>query len=416
MNSQYIQNIEYFLNLISTELFYLNKFEKEELEHSICIDIKNYILENIQNIKDKDFEKEIIENIINLYKETFTNLKIDPIFFKINIKSLIIKNLKKIYTNFIPPRSYNKSFIRKHKKDKIFIKNQINYLLNIIQPDQITNEWYEFRHKLITASSMWKIFKSNCSLNEIIYEKCQDYTKPISHYDSPMHWGNKYEPISILFYEKLYDTKVGDFGCIQHPNYEFIGASPDGINIKEDNERYGRMLEIKNIVNRKIDGIPKMEYWIQMQIQMETCNLNECDFLETQFKEYINYKEFIEDGSFYKDSNNKLKGIIIEFFYNDKSYYEYAPLYQTEEEYNIWEKNIFLKNGEKEWIKNIYWKLEKYSNILVLRNKLWFKSVIDKIQNTAEIIKIEKINGYEHRKVKKSNKNSQVIPKCLIQI
>jgi hypothetical protein len=45
------------------------------------------------------------------------------------------------------------------------------------------------------------------------------------------------------------------------------------------------MLEIKNISNRIIDGIPKEEYWVQMQIQMETCDLDECDFVETRFKE-----------------------------------------------------------------------------------------------------------------------------------
>ena len=29
------------------------------------------------------------------------------------------------------------------------------------------------------------------------------------------------------------------------------------------------MLEIKNPVSREITGIPKEEYWIQMQLQME---------------------------------------------------------------------------------------------------------------------------------------------------
>lgn len=37
----------------------------------------------------------------------------------------------------------------------------------------------------------------------------------------------------------------------------FLGASPDGINIEPNSEKYGVMLEIKNIVNREITGIPK---------------------------------------------------------------------------------------------------------------------------------------------------------------
>ena len=44
-----------------------------------------------------------------------------------------------------------------------------------------------------------------------------------------------------------------------------LGASPDGINTDKTSQLYGRMLEIKNIVNREINGIPKSEYWIQMQ-------------------------------------------------------------------------------------------------------------------------------------------------------
>ena len=55
----------------------------------------------------------------------------------------------------------------------------------------------------------------------------------------------------------MYHTQIKDFGCIQHSKYKFLGASPDGINVDPHNERYGRMLEIKNIVNREINGIPK---------------------------------------------------------------------------------------------------------------------------------------------------------------
>ena len=74
--------------------------------------------------------------------------------------------------------------------------------------------------------------------------------------------------------------------------------------------RYGRMLEIKNPFSRKITGIPKFEYWIQMQIQMETCDFNECDFLETKFVEYNSEQEFIEDGSFNLSADGKEKGVL----------------------------------------------------------------------------------------------------------
>ena len=52
------------------------------------------------------------------------------------------------------------------------------------------------------------------------------------------------------------------------------------------------MVEIKNIVNREITGRPKEEYWIQTQIQMEVCDLDECDFVETRFKEYDSKEDY----------------------------------------------------------------------------------------------------------------------------
>ena len=112
---------------------------------------------------------------------------------------------------------------------------------------------------------------------------------------SSLHHGIKYEPLSAMIYEIEYNTKIDDFGCITHTKYPFIGASPDGINIDENTDRYGRMLEIKNITNREINGIPKEEYWVQMQIQMETCDLDECDFVETRFKEYESEDNFYEE-------------------------------------------------------------------------------------------------------------------------
>ena len=115
--------------------------------------------------------------------------------------------------------------------------------------------------------------------------------------------------MSVLIYEHLFNTQIEDFGCIKHDSHYFIGASPDGINVDISSPRYGRMLEIKNIVNRVINGIPKKEYWVQMQSQMEVCGLDECDFLETRFIEYESYLEYKEDFDQFgnKGNNNKNK-------------------------------------------------------------------------------------------------------------
>ena len=83
------------------------------------------------------------------------------------------------------------------------------------------------------------------------------------------------------------------------------------------------------------------------------------------------------------------------------------------------EKQILDKNSHGEWIKNIFWKLEIYSCVLVLRNKLWLKNAIPYIEEIWNIILKERISGFDHRAPKK--RKSSVAPviivnKCYIDL
>ena len=214
---------------------------------------------------------------------------------------------------------------------------------------------------------------------------------------SPMYWGQLFEDISIEIYEWKYNTIVDDFGCIQDSEYTFLGASPDGINVDKKSPLFGRMLEIKNIVNRDITGEPKKEYWIQMQMQMNICQLNECDFLETKFIEYDTYDEFIKDGTFNYTKEGKIKGIIMIFLNGGKPIHEYLPILSTLEEYKVWEAKKMKQHQDKMWLKNMYWRLDIWSCVLVLRNKQWYNQAIPIFKKVWDIIKRERIDGYEHR-------------------
>jgi len=305
----------------------------------------------------------------------------------------------------LPPRSYSYTFpIHKSEQQLINITNQITVLQNTVQPAQRTNEWYQFRHNLITASNAYKAFESQSVQNQLIYEKCLPIplapasNKPVN-VDTAMHWGQKFEPVSVMYYEYMYQTKVSDFGCIQHPKYSYLGASPDGIMSNPDLPRYGRMLEIKNIVNRDIDGIPKKEYWIQMQLQMETCDLDECDFLETRFVEYPSSSEYYLDKD--KDTDNSdIKGIIMYFSTDDgKPIYIYKPLCMSQFHFdNVWENEMMEKySTTMTWIRNIYWKLDEVSCVLVLRNKRWFHDNLETLSTIWTTILTERNEGYSHR-------------------
>jgi len=373
------------------------------------------------------FHENVILEVMDLLLQQLT----DVISYDIEDELILCieQAMKLFYQKVAPKRSFHKSFIRV-KPNIAKLQEKITYLQNIPQPEQRTAAWYNFRYRYLTASSIWKAFISESTRNQLIYDKCKPLNvEKYSHtsMDSPMHWGHKYEPVSVQLYEILYKTSVSDFGCIPHATLDFLAASPDGINTLESSERYGRMLEIKNIVNREIDGIPKMEYWIQMQLQLEVCNLNECDFLETRFKEYVDEDAYLadsyhDDGSlnYNKTQEGQQKGMMIQFIVNGQPAYEYAELNMSRIELTTWEAEMMNKHQNDMWCKNIYWWLDELSCVLVLRNKFWVKAAVPILTDLWKTIEHEKAHGYEHRspnkKVKMDSAANALGGKCLIDL
>ena len=319
------------------------------------------------------------------------------------------------YTNYAPARS--QSSVVNDVNNRIYLKQQIEYLQAVPQPEQRTPAWYDFRHRYLTASNIWKAFHTECSRNQLIYDKCKPIN--IEKYnsvctESPMHWGQKYEAVSILLYEDLYNTKVSDFGCLPHkdPALYFLAASPDGINTLEGSDCYGRMVEVKNIVNRDIDGIPKMEYWIQMQLQMEVCDLPLCDFLETRFKEYASFEEFLLDGphenSYSLTKDGRAKGVLMYFIKEGKPFYVCKPLHILDAVGFVrWEEEMMQLYQDLSWMTNIYWHLDQLSCVLVERNYFWFQHAIPTLKELWQTIEKERVEGCAHRApTKRVNKAS----------
>jgi len=397
----------------------LTDTEECDLIETLLQLMADYVDENPREITEPDFEDEMMEHIesvlYNSHDIFYRNcLHSNESGLEDAIDEVIVVALDLFYSILYPARSLPSTYVSKRDKsdrEKQEIQQKIDYLASKPQPAQRTEAWYIFRNNLITASNAYKAFENQSTQNQLIYEKCSataaSNLAPSSfvNVDSTLHWGQKYEPISVLLYEEDYNVTVGEFGCIQHDTYSFLGASPDGIVVNPESKRFGRMLEIKNIVNREIDGIPKKEYWIQMQLQMETCDLNECDFLETKFVEYEQEEAFLEDStehdtfSFLETREGERKGVILYFTSVDgRPLYIYKPLTMDKEEFDIWFQEQLMKHVETHcWIKNIYWKLEEYSCVLVLRNRQWFRDNIVDIQKLWKTIEEERITGYEHR-------------------
>jgi putative phage-type endonuclease len=293
-----------------------------------------------------------------------------------------------------PPRSIpiSEFHILENEETHAVLKSKIEFLKNQIQPEQRTQEWYDFRNTLITASNIYKIFGSKSQYNSLICEKCLPPTKMYEGGGGgggPRQWGQKYEKLSLQIYKEMFQTEVEEFGCIRHPQYSFIGASPDGIVVGPNH--YGRMIEIKNIVNRKITGEPMESHWVQMQIQMEVCDLDLCNFIETRFKECDSAEEW--------KRVDKKKGIVFQEM--DQSYTFISNETETDNDdfLNKWR----LMNNFQMWY------MDEFSCLVVPRDRQWFESVLSKIQDAWDVILKEKENGeYVQRMPKKR------VSKCLI--
>lgn len=292
--------------------------------------------------------------------------------------------------------------------------------INAKQPEQRTKEWYEKRQTMITASDIATLLpvtkyelqlskdgivklpaakrvgaKSNKfgSLKEFIQKKCglgkawegNQWTR----------WGVKYEPVITELYEKSEECEVLEFGLMPHPTIPWIGASPDGVTDSL------KMLEIKAPMTRAITKEIPLQYWMQMQIQLEVCDLDVCDFVEVRIKEYIKESEYIEDvfenedghKEFYLEKTQGLpKGTVIciqKLNEEGKHINEfiYPPLLEFEsiEEEKKWivewlrHRVSLHPENAYEWIfYNNYefsmarFKVIEYSNVPVKRDKEWF--------------------------------------------
>lgn len=383
-----------------------------------------------------------VEDILSEMMQTITHLHMHNYNFDSFIKQEIFKSFESFMDKTTFDHYYDlhiencyinngliaRSFKNEESKDCFSIdvdnKCKLEFIKSLPQPEQRTQEWYEFRQQHITGSNAWKIFHNDTSRRNLMCEKLSP-PDTTSHGRSnmgnnPMNWGHKYEPITTMLYEYFNDVKVEEFGCVPHREIPFLAASPDGI---VTSEKYnGRMIEIKNVVSREITQIPKMEYYIQMQIQMEVCDLDECDFVETKFVEYDSYDNYKED-----ENNDITRGMIMVFVENNEKYvYEYCPINHTDsikldafmqecyKKYGIDVNNVNIPvSYEKtsiQWEKNIYWKLEVYSVVYVPRNRAWFEEALPLMVEFWNNVQTEKLDPEAYLKYKAKPRQ----PKCLI--
>lgn len=314
---------------------------------------------------------------------------------------------------------YGNNMLRKPTSTRLmYLREQVERLIKIPQPEQRSDAWYTLRDSMLTASDWGTILGMNpySNSNQLLLKKSG---KDMPFLTNPaIEWGVKYEDVAVQIYEQRNQVEILLFGCIRHPTINFLGASPDGIS------KDGIMLEIKCPSKRQITGVIPPYYWCQVQAQLEVCELDRCDFLECNIKEYISKEDYLNDNfeeNYTKNNLGMEKGCVLEFYNKKlkKNNFCYSPIGIIGEELEKWitytKNSYLLEHEECIFYCESYWTLREISCIPIYRNQEWFNEAYYKLEAFwKEILEWRKI-GYkkleekieEEKRLKKAQKEEK---------
>jgi putative phage-type endonuclease len=417
MKKDTTQNIKKKLNLLSKNVYQTETDLNNDI-NTILIDYAN--IEMREHIsKYTHYVKKTKTYKINTKKTRITNENFNCLLIKekidnikeldINNNTLLVNNMKYEYPK--EDNDFNIHLSKEYQYDDEIIPEMISNtvkfteLRKIISPEQRSPEWFELRETAITASD------GSSALGTHKYETLYSFLFKklgLQPFETNAHCyhGTKYEQIATMIYEIKYNVYVEEFGLMKHPKISHLAASPDGIcsPYKFDkvhlSNKVGTMLEIKCPVTRSIHGEIPHYYWVQIQQQLECCDLDVCDFWQCVIEEYNSKEEFIKDTNPvepYKSLEYGLeKGCIIQLLPKKKinntingqykstvyesSKFIYPPsITMTPYELDMWiAKTIsvdLLTNSEYfDYVldKVYYWKLKESKCEAINRDTKWF--------------------------------------------
>lgn len=349
-----------------------NQVSAQPEESIFQTDIKSVIVQELQRLSE-NFVLDVCEEI----KQTLSPVYPDKLLYP----ELLTQFVYQFFEDKLTGNPYQFSL---DDNDRAVERNRVEYLKTVPQPEQRTPEWYEYRNKRITASDMGCVFGKNpfCSRKQLLRKKVYpEEVENLSESNPYLNHGIKHEDTAIQVYEAQEDVEVIEYGCIPHDTVECIGASPDGITDE------GVMQEIKCPFARPIYGPPPIYYWYQIQIQLEVAELNQCDYIETNIKEYseeVFWDRVQKEGW----TISHEAGIMVEYMDMTSQklqrirYPAQAPL--DKEIVDDWVSNTIeevIKDSNNEYMNTLYWVMEQYSCMPIYRDQRWFKRNLPDIKD-----------------------------------
>lgn len=231
--------------------------------------------------------------------------------------------------------------------------------------DQRTDAWHNRRSNMLTASeiSKAKSTATAASRRELIMSKLTPRTGGSGGVAS-LDWGTQFEEVAKEFIQQS-GVQIKDLACVEHPEYSFLGASPDGLLL--GTERHGRLIEIKCPISRDVDpGAPIPDsYYDQVQLQLACTGLQECEYVEFKFVKH-SFAEWmqIQTPKSCFAVNNQTRKVIYKTLSDSRSIQEWM---------------VSFMEDRLDW-DVVYWSLKSRKDLLIQKDTEWFSSNLPSFQ------------------------------------
>jgi hypothetical protein len=174
----------------------------------------------------------------------------------------------------------------------------VERILALPQTAQKSAEWHAESRELLTGHEFGAVcYGTPARIASIVAKKCvKEALEPVTEQVvarvdetgalPALKWGHRFEPVTRMLFEHcVAKGGVNDtLGRIRHPTLERLAASPDGLIV--DGPRAGRLVEIKSPISRELNGMIPMEYYCQMQLQAEVCDVEAVEYVEARYDMY----------------------------------------------------------------------------------------------------------------------------------
>lgn len=288
--------------------------------------------------------------------------------------------------------------------------DQTHSLMQRPQTTQRTSDWYTEFKRCLTASELYKVFGSPRERGTLVLQKSgkielssrSGSAVVLRSHMNPFDWGICFEPVVKLILEHHWGSILHEVGRFVHLTDTRLAASPDGLIIRslKHPDMGGHLLEIKCPKSRVIGLKIPMEYFYQMQLQLEVTGVRACEYVEAKF-------EFV-DSINVSQNNWYGKIAVVGCFHEEASdwlpcKYVYGPLYDLD-----WKPELGLNEKVLEINQ---WVCDKIHHERVYRDEAWFASLMPKIEEFWSDVEKSKLG--EFILPESSRKKKEVA--CLIQ-